>query len=158
MNLFKITEVIDIGIEKEKKRKEFYALAAESFSNKEIKDLFIKLRDWEDAHIKRFTEIKNEVGKDETIESYPGELTSFMEGLIDNKLYSEVTPENFGKTIKTPIDAITRGIGFEKDAILLFLELLSYISTKNKQSIETLINEERMHIRYLNDLKKKITV
>ena len=58
-NILQPAEIVEIGIEKEKKRMEFYGLAAERFKdNKELNELFIKLRDWEVDHIKRFQEEK----------------------------------------------------------------------------------------------------
>jgi rubrerythrin len=54
-NVFNAAEIIDMGIEKEKKRRDFYALVAESFSDEEIKGLFTKLRDWEETHIEKFS-------------------------------------------------------------------------------------------------------
>ncbi len=57
MNIFSISEIVDLGIEKEKKRKDFYGLCAEKFNDKNIKELFIKLRKWEEKNIRKFTEI-----------------------------------------------------------------------------------------------------
>ena len=56
-------------------------------------------------------------------ESYPGEMQAYMDSLVDDKLYGAVSPESFAENVKTPTEAINYGIGFEKDAILLFMEL-----------------------------------
>jgi rubrerythrin len=47
-NVFSAAEIIDMGIVKEKKRRDFYGYAADKFKEKDMKDLFSKLRDWED--------------------------------------------------------------------------------------------------------------
>ena len=47
------------------------------------------------------------------------------------------------------------GIGFEKDAILFFNELLKYMMPPNKEKVEILIDEEKKHLIYLSELKKK---
>jgi len=156
MNIFKVGEVIDIGIEKEKKRRDFYGMAAKNFAeNVELRDLFTELRDWEDGHIRKFTEIREGV-KDRTVESYPGELSGYMQVLVDDRLYGEVTPESFKENVASPADAIEYGISFEKDAILFFSELVPYIGATNTEAIRALIAEEKEHLVYLSEMKKKL--
>ena len=95
-NILQPAEIVEIGIEKEKKRRDFYAIAADHFKeNEELAKLFAKLRDWEDEHIKKFTEIRDHVSKAQYTESYPGETEAYMKALIDSELYDEVTPEAF---------------------------------------------------------------
>lgn len=154
-NVFNTAEVIDMGIEKEKKRRDFYALVAKKFDDKDMKELFSRLRDWEEAHIKKFTEIRNSIEESETIESYSGELETYMKSLVDDKLYREVSGGAFGKSVKTPIQAIRYGMGFEKDAILFFVELLKYTTPVHTGKIVELVNEEKKHLIYLADLEKK---
>ena len=154
-NLFNAAEIIDMGIEKEKKRRDFYALVAEKFKEKDIKDLFTKLSNWEEEHIKKFTEIRKTIKESEATESYPGELAAYCKALIDDKLYSKVSPQEFSKNIKDPLSVIQYGIGFEKDAILFFREVQPYMGEANKDAVEALINEEKQHIIYLAELNKK---
>ena len=54
-NVFNAAEAIDMGIEKERKRRDFYGYAAQNFKEKDMVELFSHLRDWEDTHIKKFT-------------------------------------------------------------------------------------------------------
>jgi rubrerythrin len=155
MNIFHISEVVDMGIEKEKKRRDFYDLAAKSFQEEEARKLFLRLREWEVTHIKKFTEIKESLKEEESAESYPGELTAYMRSLVDDKQYRQATPEAFNKNVKTVLDAIQYALGFEKDAILFFSELKAYASDTHKEVIQQLIDEEKQHIIYLVDLKKE---
>ena len=154
-NIFKITEVVDMGIEKEKARRDFYDKVSKTFNEKELKDLFAKLRDWEVTHIEKFTEIKNSLEEDKTAENYPGQLTDYMQSLVDDKLYKQVSAEEFSRNIKDPIAAINYGIGFEKDAVLFFSELSKYAASSKKQAIDKLIDEEKQHIIYLINLRDK---
>jgi rubrerythrin len=154
-NLFNAAEVIDMGITKEKRRRDFYAKAAESFTQKDIKELFRRLRDWEDEHVRKFTAIRESVKEDETGEAYPGELNDYMAALVDDRLYNEVRAASFAKNVKKPADAIRYGMGFERDAILFFDELLKYMTPANQESIVALIKEEKKHLMYLADMMKK---
>ncbi|HPM43774.1 MAG TPA: ferritin family protein [Candidatus Omnitrophota bacterium] len=154
-NIFNAAEIIDMGIEKERKRRDFYARVSEEFSEKDLKKLFGDLSNWEEEHIKKFTEIRNSVADEEITESYQGEFTAYIRSLVDDKLYSQVTSSSFAKNIKTPLDAIHWGMGFEKDAILFFNELIEYMPPQNKEKIRILINEEKKHIIYLSQLREK---
>jgi len=154
-NVFNIAEVIDMGIEKEKKRRDFYGRVSEAFKEDDMKKLFARLRDWEDEHIQKFAAIRDTVKIDESQESYEGELVEYMRALVDDILYNQVSAEEFANNVKTPKAAIQYGIGFEKDAILFFNELLKYMEPVHTEKVRILINEEKKHIVYLAELRRK---
>ena len=154
-NVFSAAEIIDMGIAKEKKRRDFYGYAADKFKEKEMKDLFSKLRDWEGEHIKRFTDIRKSTETYEVRESCQGEFAAYMKFVVDDMLYMQISAEWFAKNVKEPLVAIQYGIGFEKDAILFFSELLKYMMGPNKEKVEELIGEEKKHLIYLSELKTK---
>lgn len=154
-NVFSAAEIIDMGIVKEKRRRDFYGYAADKFKEKDLKDLFSKLRDWEDEHVKKFTDIRNSTETYEVQESYQGEFAAYMKFVVDDMLYKQVTADWFAKNVNDAITAIRYGIGFEKDAILFFSELLKYMMGPNKDKVEGLINEEKKHLVYLSELGVK---
>jgi len=156
-NILQPAEIVEIGIEKEKKRRDFYALAAEKFNEKkELADLFTRLRDWEVEHIRRFEQIRENVKKAQYTESYEGEIEAYMDALVDSDLYSKITPEKFATIVQTPVDALDRGIGFEKDAILFFSQLSRFIDMKSREIVDILIREEQQHMLYLFTMKKEM--
>lgn len=154
-NVFNAAEIIDMGIEKEKKRRDFYGYAADKFKEKDMKDLFARLRDWEAEHIKKFTGIRDATQTYEISESYQGEFGAYIKFVVDDTLYKQVSAGWFAKNVKKPIEAIEYGISFEKDAILFFSELLEYMMGPNKEKVAELIGEEKQHLIYLSELKKK---
>ena len=154
-NVFNIAEVIDLGIEKEKKRRDFYGRVSKAFEEDDMKKLFSRLRDWEDEHIKKFAQIRDTVNVDESHESYEGELAEYMKALVDDILYNQVSAEDFAKNVKSPKTAIQYGIGFEKDSILFFSELLIYMEPVHTGKVRILIDEEKKHIIYLSELRRK---
>jgi len=157
MNVFNISEIVEMGIEKEKKRRDFYAMVAEYFKDKDMKELFLKLKNWEDEHIKKFSEIRESIKEPKETESYEGEMGAYMQALVDDRLYSRTLPANFSKNVKTSMDAISYGIGFEKDAILFFNELVKYTADSRKEIVEKLIDEEKKHIVHLALLRQKLS-
>jgi len=156
-NILQPAEIVEIGIEKEKKRRDFYAIAADHFKgDSELAELFGRLRDWEEEHIKKFGEIRDQVSKAQYTESYAGETESYMRALIESELYNEVTPKAFAEKIKTPAAALDMGIRFEKDAILFFNGLSRFIDEKSKKITDQLIAEEQQHMLYLFNKKKEL--
>ncbi len=157
-NILQPAEIVEIGIEKEKKRRDFYALAADRFKGeKELGDLFARLRDWEVEHIRKFEGIRDGMKKAQYTESYPGETEGYMDALVDSDLYAKITPERFAEIVKTPVDALDRGIGFEKDAILFFNQLARFVEPANREVVEILIKEEQQHMIYLFNMKKEMS-
>ena len=155
MNVLKLIDAVDIGIEKEKARRDFYDLVSKSFDSGEVKALFERLRDWETGHIAKFESIKNNLDSHTASESYSGELAGYLNALVDDRLYEEVSPESFAGKVADPVEAIQYGIGFEKDAILLFQELIPFVQESSKEILQALIDEERQHIVYLMKLREK---
>ena len=157
MAILQPSDIIDIGIEKEIKRRDFYALAADQFSdNAELAKLFGKLRDWEEGHIVKFKRIREDVKGGNYAESYPGEIQEYMTAIVNSDLYEKLDAESFALTVKTPEAALDAGIGFEKDAILFFGGLANFVEPKAREVIQELISEEQMHMLQLFEMKKKL--
>ena len=154
-NIFNAAEAVDMGIEKERKRRDFYGYAALKFKEKDMVELFSRLRNWEEEHIKKFSEVRATLEESEATESYSGEFAAYAKATVDDILYKQVSTEWFSKNVKEPLTAIQYGIGFEKDAILFFNELLKFMTPHHKEKIQELIDEEKKHLVYLSELKKK---
>jgi rubrerythrin len=157
MAVLQPSDIVDIGIEKEIKRRDFYALAADHFSdNAGLAELFGKLRDWEEAHIKKFQKIREEVKGGHYAESYPGEIHEYMAAVVNSDLYENLDAESFALAIKTPEAALDAGIGFEKDAILFFGGLANFVEPKAREVVQELISEEQQHMLQLFEMKKRL--
>jgi rubrerythrin len=156
-NVLKMADLLDMGVEKEKARRDFYARVAETFDDEEMKSLFTKLRNWEETHIRKFQAIRKDLDQPDTVESYPGELDAYIRAVVDDRLYQEVSADNFNRNVTDPVEAITYGIQFEKDAILFFMEMARYVQSKNQEVISRLIEEERHHVIFLIKLRKTYT-
>ena len=159
MGVLQPTDLVDIGIEKEKKRRDFYKLAAEHFTGEEqLVELFTRLAAWEEEHIEKFEEIRESVSGGHNWESYPGELEAYMQAVVESSLYDKVTPELFGELVKTPADAFNVALKFEKDAILFFSGLSKYVTGEISKVTGQLIQEERDHVVQLTMMRKEMGV
>ena len=103
MAILQPSDIVDIGIEKEIKRRDFYALAADHFADKaELAELFGKLRDWEQGHIKKFEKIRDDVKGGNYAESYPGEIHEYMAAVVNSCLSESPIARCSPLTINSP--------------------------------------------------------
>ena len=79
-NIFNAAEAVDMGIEKERKRRDFYGYTALKFKEKDMVELFSRLRDWEETHIKKFSGIRATLEESEATESYRGGVRGIRQG------------------------------------------------------------------------------
>ncbi len=154
-SIFNMAEVVDIGIEKEKRRRDFYGAVASSTPEADMKELFARLSDWEEDHVRKFQSIREKIDEEEPVESFQGEEAEYMKALVDDQLYRDVSPEELAARLRTPIAAIEKGIDFEKDAILFFRGLGVFLAPPRKKVIDELVREEQKHLVYLSRLREK---
>ncbi len=156
--IFNMAEVADIGIEKEKARRDFYRAAARAAPEGKVKELFGKLAGWEEEHVHKFEEIRAGLDEQEPPESYPGEEVKYMRALVADQLYADTTSEETARAAQNPRAAIDRAIGYEKDAILFFRSLGLFLTPDRREIIDRLVGEEKAHLVYLLELRKNYPV
>lgn len=157
MAIFKIAEILDMGIEKEKKRRDFYGKLKTIYKQPNLKKLFADLEKWEEEHVSRFSAIKKALVDEQTShESYEGELINYITAYLDHRLYYEIDSKSFQDKVKDIDDAIIMAMHFEKDAIIFFGELFDLVSATHKPVIKQLINEEKQHLLYLYNIRKDV--
>ncbi len=159
MSILKIAEILDMGIEKEKKRRDFYGKLKTLYKIPDLVKLFGDLEKWEEEHVARFTKIKEELAKEQdTYQSYQGELENYIHAYLDHRLYYDVDSSALKDKLQNPDDALTMAMHFEKDAIIFFTELLDLVHESQKSIIKQLINEEKQHLLYLYNIRKQLKI
>jgi rubrerythrin len=154
--LFTARNIAEAAVEKEKKRKAFYAGVYKLSTNKEMKDLFKFLTEEEDRHVMIFTQIRDKLPMDSEPIEYSEDMQAYMDSVIDNRLYSNIDSEAFVKEAIDAENVFRLAIGFEKDAILYFREFLPYVKESDLEILEDLIEQEKGHIRTLAEMEKKL--
>ena len=152
---FSASEVVQIGIQIEKNGRDFYTALTESSKRDKVKEVFRFLAKEEEKHIRIFSDILSGFEQYKPSEAYTDEYFAYLKALSDTYVF---TKENKGKeialNIKDDIHAIDLGIGFEKESILLYLEMKNLVWEEGKVIIDRLIGEERGHLRKLMEIKK----
>jgi len=156
MEKFSIKEVVEQAVQTEKLGNEFYIKMAKKFAeNNELKKLFETLAIQELRHEKTFSELKDKTGNEEP-EGWE-EVTQYLRAIVDSEFFL-----GKGKSIsalegvKTATDAIKFALGFERETLLYYYTLRDI--TKENKIVDEIINEEKSHVVWLNNLRKSFVM
>lgn len=155
--IFSAREIAEAAVEKEKKRKGFYAAVHELSTNKDMKRLFKFLTEEEDQHIATFTRLRDSRPVEIQYEEYDEDMAAYMDSVIDDRLYSDIDSKSFVQQALDTNDVFRLAIGFEKDAILYFREFLPFLTESDRKVVEELIEQEKGHIRKLAEFQQRMT-
>lgn len=149
-------EVLEMAVRIEENGMKFYADASRAAKSQQLKDLFRALSEEEGNHIKTFLELKRVlVGEpSEGFDPYLEDSQLYLKSLADTEVFTN--PEagkEAARSIKGEEEAITMAIGMEKDSLLFYYELEKMIREKDRKVIESLIEQEKEHVRRLTHLQ-----
>jgi rubrerythrin len=153
---YTVRDIVEAAIEKEIKRRNFYATVTELSSNPDIKGLFHFLTEEEDKHAAIITKIRDRLPYRIEPEKYPSDSGDYIGSIVDEKLYSEMDSREFVQQAIDSWNIFRLAIGFEKDAILFFMEFLPRLTKADKKVVGNLIKQEKGHIRKLVEVMEQI--
>jgi rubrerythrin len=151
-------KMLATALEKEKKGRDFYIESTEKCTNQLGKDIFRMLTSEEGVHITRIKDIYSALqgGK-----PWSAEWKSHQP---DNENLQELFRKrmrDLGTNVTSntgDVEAIEVGLKFEQSAIDFYeQELTKAVEPLEKQFIETMIKEERVHYGSLADVKQFLT-
>ena len=155
--VFTAREIAEAAVEKEMKRRDFYANVTKLSTNPEMTKLFEFLTAEEDRHVATFVKIRDGVPVEEVRpEEYDADMEAYMDSVVEDRLYSKIGSEDFVQKAIDAKDVFRLAIALEKDAILFFWEFLPYDNATDKKVVMTLMDEEKGHIRMLWKLKQEL--
>lgn len=154
--LFSAREIAEAAVEKERRRREFYAGVSELSTNGEMKKLFQFLAKEEEKHVAAFARLRDSLPVGTHSEEYDADMQAYMDSVVDDRLYSDLDSKGFVEKVVNSKDAIRMAIGFEKDAILYFTEFLPHLPESDREVVAGLIDEEKDHIRRLAELRRSM--
>lgn len=158
MTLFRMTDFLNIAVKDEETGVAFYTACAASVKNKDLKTAFLKMADQEKVHAERFRKMGTDVKEHRNVEGYGGEYESYMNQFLTMRAFPE--PKDAAKkatTIKSDMEAVDIALRMEKDTLLFYHEMLSFIPQTHRSYVEDIIKEERMHVNQLTDLWNTIS-
>jgi len=149
-------QFLEVAIEIERNGYNFYEAVGSRNRDKEIRDVFTQLATREKEHEHTFRDMLARLG------GYgpslnPCEDYQYVRSLADSSVFTgERAQTLLTKKRMTNVEAIEAGIGFEKDSIMLYSEVLGMIPRQDQEIINMIINEEKKHLSELMYIANKI--
>ncbi|MFC1703240.1 ferritin family protein [Candidatus Omnitrophota bacterium] len=154
MNIFKANEILQVAIQIEKNGFAFFSEVKKKSRSFPVQELFGYLAGEEIKHQKTFEGMLKQTEASDPAEAYPGEFKLYLEALASQNVFTkdETIKQMAQKTISDQ-EAIQLGMGFEKDSIIFFSEIKKFVPEKEHALIDTVVEEEKEHLRKLVELK-----
>ena len=157
VNIFAGNEIVELGIQIEKNGRDFYNALVEQLKNQKAKETFKYLAGEEEKHIAVFQNILDSVHKYEPPESYPGEYFAYMNALARDYVFTQKDKgREIAKNVKGDKEAISLGIGFEKDLIIFYVGMKKVVPEYDHKIVDKLITQEQDHLRQMSELKESL--
>jgi rubrerythrin len=84
-------------------------------------------------------------------------MSLYLKAITDSRFFlGKDKAINFVKEAKTPEQALDFALGFERDTMLFYIEILTIVSEKNRELISKIVAQEKSHIQQLQALKESL--
>jgi len=156
---FNADEVFEMAEEIERNGARFYREAAAKAPNREIKEMFLGMASMEDAHLRTFHEMREDLTeqeKGETAFDPYNEATLYLQALADSKGFEGMKSSTQKLTGKESVrELLEIAIGAEKNSVLYYVGLKDLVPAEaGRERIEAIIREE---VRHVADLRRRLT-
>ena len=156
MDIFRADEIFQFAVRIEENGVKFYQHAAQVTKDEGAKALFLKLADDEMKHRKMFEYYLARMESVEPPERYPGEYIDYVKNYIDDKIvFTQAAEKALPTNILDTLSALEFAMQRELDSILYYHEVKRFVSSKQHEDIDKIIQEEWRHYTKLSELKKK---
>ncbi|MFC2063458.1 ferritin family protein [Chloroflexota bacterium] len=155
--VFSGSELINIAIGIEKRGIAFYDVMARSADNATARSAFQYLCDMEREHVKIFQGMFGEADKYQPVEAATADYAGYLQALIDSAVFTDdLATSEVATHTANDLEALELAIGVEKDSILFYYQLGEVIPQPARSVVSKIIAEEKLHLRELSDLKKRL--
>jgi len=152
---FNAIEVFEIAERIERNSVKFYRRAAEAISDRDLSEILLSLAEFEKEHEETFANMRKQISNKEwdLITFDPeNEMTLYLRTIADSHIFDlKKDPGKQLKNKETAQDILDYAIEAEKNSIIFYLGLKSFVPTKaGKDKVDEIIKEEMEHIAELN--------
>jgi rubrerythrin len=154
MKKYSISEIIEQAVQTERLGYDFYSGMLKKFEkDAKLQELFSMLAVKEQQHEKRFSRLKDKVS-DRTIDDAE-EVSAYLRAIVESEFFlgkNKSLPSL--EHIRSAADAARFALGFEKETLLYFYSLKELV--EEKDLVDEIIEEEKSHVRWLNEYMKSL--
>ena len=153
---FNEIEAAMIAQNMEKHGLDFYQKAAAKAKDTATRDLFLRLAEDEKKHLARFEELEEILQADRRAKkgyTDDADLAAYIDRLVETQVFAdEGAVARLADQAGSDYEALAVGIRAERDSILFYQEMMSFIeSNRARATFSTILDEEREHLRILGD-------
>jgi rubrerythrin len=154
MEKYSVHEIIEQAVQTERLGYAFYTGMLKKFEkDAKLQELFSMLAAKEQQHEKRFSQLKDKIAG--RVIDDAEEVSSFLRAIVESEFFlgkNKSLPSL--EHIRSAADAARFALGFEKETLLYFYSLKEIV--KEKEPVNEIIEEEKGHVRWLNEYIKSL--
>ena len=144
-------EVFSLAMEIEKSGNAFYSTVAAETSDAALRELFTFLAREEMRHHEFFRALAGRIGELEVDREAWEESSAYIRAMTDGRLFvGQERAIHAARGVRSVREAIDTAIGFEKDTLLFFHEIVAVTPERSRQAARQIIEEEKRHVLALS--------
>lgn len=153
---FNLDEIFTIAVDIEKNGETFYRKAAELTKEKDTKKLLADLADWENGHIKIFSDLRaqllNVSEKDLTWDPY-GEVELYLRSVANRNVFDvDQDYAKFAEDHSSVKEILDFALAREKESVVFYTSLDMVLPSElSGGKVNAIIKEEISHIRMITE-------
>jgi rubrerythrin len=153
--LLSSSDVLSLATEIERSGGAFYRAVAGGSSDASLRELFTFLASEEARHEALFRSLGSSIGElDVTGEEWE-EISRYITATAESRFFvGEERAIQAAREASTTRAALDAAIGFEKDTLLFFHELLAVAPARSRDAVRAVVEEERRHVLMLSERRK----
>jgi len=158
---FNADELLAMAEQIERNGAAFYRRASEITKDDAVRAHLLELAEWETGHERLFTTMRSHLSEQEKApSSYDpnGDAILYAKEMADRHVFNmNKDAAQLLKGHETPEQILDLAIGFERDTILFFEGMASFVpASLGKDKVTRLIQEEMGHVAFLSREKARI--
>ena len=153
---FNEIEAAKIAQNMERHGLDFYQKAAARTNDMATRDVFLRLVEDEKKHLAQFEELEETLHaarREGAGYTDDADLAAYIDRLVETQVFAdEGAVARLAEQATSDYEALSVAIRAERDAILFYQEMMSFIDSKPaRAAFSTILDEEREHLRILGD-------
>ena len=151
-------EILEMAVETERGGKLFYESVAAATDDEQLAEVFRYLAEEEVKHIAVFQDIARSLTeRPEDLPWHWEDVEPYLDAIVDSRYFlGKGKGLALARAATTPAEAIEYALGFEKETLLFYTELLGMIAERTRRPVERLIAEEKAHVVRLKQLQDEL--